>query len=285
MFHPFISEKNTIDVINDIITYVKLFSGDIYGDCIRDYRIGLKTNISNIDIRIEPVYLKPLITLINIKYTTDELLPIKEFNGININTLKITSKSVFIFNSITINIVLMTYKMFRVSFIDFDVNLITENDQSLYLRLIPYAIKYISDKLSFVKNRIQNKTFSCLDVYPGERSLTDLTYIIEKAIVLTKQGWMMDDLLQNKMTWIVGTWNGFKNGQHKKKITQEKHKQLIATTECSLCQEQFDGTDIVINTACNHTFHWNCNNTNGLLYWVKKQNKSSCPCCRAEMFY
>lgn len=47
-------------------------------------------------------------------------------------------------------------------------------------------------------------------------------------------------------------------------------------TECSICLEKFNQTDIVFHTNCNHTFHSEC-----LRGWTS--NNSSCPNCRSNI--
>lgn len=272
-------------VINDIIISTKIFNGDIFGSVIRDYRIANKLSINNIDIRLDSLFINPFLTLLNMKYKVIPILPCKIYNGISINTYKLLPiiPNMF-FNYLFINIVGLSYKMFRISFNDFDCNLLAENDSSLYIRNIPYSLKHVGNKLDFIKNRILLKSFCCLDSIQGERSIKDLIPIIDNAHKMTQQDWIMDDYLQIKDTWLVGYWEGFLNGKHKTRLTLEKYNQLHSCNNCSLCHEPFKLSDIIINTACNHNFHWKCNSANGLRYWVNEHNKSTCPYCRSEMF-
>lgn len=268
-------------IINDIITSSKIFNGDIFGGAIRDYQILGKTDIDDIDIRLDHIYFKPFLSLLSTKYLLVPIFPNKMYNGIIINSFKILNKqSTFYFGELNIDIVLMTKNMFKAAFIDFDINLLSENEKCLYVRFIPFILKYIPDKISFIKNRILDKTFSYL---PFERNILDLYWIIDKAVIMTNKGWTMDDNLHPKDTWIVGKWQGFLNGKHKKNINIEKYHQLLSCNECALCHEKFLTQDVILNTSCNHLFHWECNSTNGLKYWVKNNN-SSCPYCRCNMF-
>lgn len=278
--------NNTNHIINDIISTAKIFAGDVFGGAVRDFRIGGNSDIKDVDIRLDSYYYKPFLTLMSTKYKIEQHLPCKKYNGITINTFEVSPKHIgLVFKPIFVDIVIMTHKIFRVSFIDFDVNLLTENDSSLFLRVVPYAMKYLPDKLQFIKDRISKKNFSCLDTFKGERALDDLIIIIEKSIKMTLKNWEMDDCLQNKSTWVVGKWGQFVQRKHKKKYSHEQHKQLVANEECSLCYEKFKSDDIILNTACNHNFHWKCNHTNGLAFWVKDREKNTCPCCRSDMFF
>ena len=223
-------------------------------------------------------------TLLNTKYEVEPVLPIKNYNGLNIYTYQISHKHNMIgFNRINLDIVLISTQVFRVAFIDFDVNLLSENEHSMSLRIIPMALKYIPDKLTYVRDRILNKTFSYIPTL--ERSITDLSNIIDKAVQMTHRGWTQDDNLHKFPTWCVGHWDTLIQGKHKKKQTREQLANLITCNNCSLCHEQFKPKDIILNTACNHSYHWKCgnNSTNGLYHWVKLQN-TNCPLCRADMF-
>lgn len=257
----------------------KTFDGDVYGEAIRDYRICGQTNINKIDIRLESPYFKPFTILMHSKYNMTELPP-KLVNGITVNSFRLSPKhNASFFLPIVLDIVLMTRPLFRVSFIDFEVNLLTESEKAIFLRLVPHIMKYIPDKLSFVKDRIITKHFASI---PIERNLQDTCHIVDKAIDLTNHGWIMDDLNHAKKTWVVGTWDGFIAGKHRKTYCREQYNKLIECNTCSLCHEKIQGNDIILNTACNHVFHWRCNSTNGLLCWAKEH--STCPYCRSEMF-
>lgn len=274
-----IEQKIKTNVINEIIAMTKTFDGDVYGQAIRDYRICGQTNIQLINIRLENSYFKPFTILLNSRYQLTEL-PAKLINGININSFRLSPKpAASFFLPITLDIVLMTRPLFRVSFIDFDVNLLTESDKAIFLRFVPNILKYIPDKLSFVKDRIITKHFTTL---PCERLLQDVCHMVDKAIDMTNHGWTMDDLNHTKSTWLVGKWEGFVAGKHRKNISREQYNKLIECNTCSLCHEKFQNNDMVINTACNHVFHWQCNSSNGLSCWAKEH--STCPYCRSEMF-
>lgn len=274
-----IEQKIKTNVINEIIAMTKTFDGDVYGEAIRDYRMCGQTNVKQIDVRLDSSYFKPFTILMNSKYQLTEM-PCKLINGININSFRVSPKPTSsFFIPIILDIVLMTRPLFRVSFIDFDVNLVTESEKAIFLRHVPSIMKYIPDKISFVKDRIVNKNFTSLHC---DRPLQDTCHIVDKAIDMVCQGWTMDDLNHTKNTWVVGKWEGFVAGKNRKTFTREQYNKLIECNTCSLCHEKFQMNDIVLNTACNHVFHWRCNPTNGLHCWA--QNHSTCPYCRSEMF-
>lgn len=278
------SQEKTLHVINDIVATTKIFSGDVYGSVVRDIRISGKTEVNDIDIRIDYCYIKPYLTILNTRYTVEPVLPFKTYNGINIYSYKVSHRqSDLPFSPIVIDIVLMNPKMFKMAFIDFDVNLFAENDTCLYLRTIPYPLKYCVDKVSLIKQRISSKTFSIVDTFGPQKNFQDIVSVVNKAVEMTLLGnWTMDDFY-SKPTWIVGRWDNIVIGKHKRKHTKEMYHQMISQNECCLCHDRFKPKDLVLNTACNHNFHWMCNLNTGLKVWIE-QSKTCCPVCRSNMF-
>ena len=274
-------ERNKTLVINDVIALTKVFDGDIFGGAVRDFKVIGINKIKDIDIRLDSVYYKPFVTLLHTKYTVKHL-PDKTYNGIVINCYELYSKepSVFFF-PIKLDIVLMNKHLFKISFLDFDTNLLTENEKAIYIRYIPSMIKYIPDKLSYIKDRIISRTFTYL---PSERPQLDLWAIVDKAVQMVNANWTMDDNCHAKDTWVVAKWDSIINsfGKHRKKFNPEKYNKIVSCNTCSLCHEKFNPEDTVLNTVCNHVFHWKCNPETGLSNWAKEH--STCPYCRSEMF-
>ena len=278
------SQEKKIHIINEIVSTTKMFSGDVYGSVVRDMHISGHTTANDIDIRLDFCYIKPFLTLLNAKYTVEPVLPTKTHNGINIYSYKLSHKHTDMpFSPVLVDIVFMNPKMFRVAFIDFDVNLFAENDTSLYLRMVPYPLKYCADKVAFIKQRIHSKTFSIVESFSPQKYTQDIIDVVNKAIEMTiLDNWTMDDCY-TKPTWIVGRWDNIVIGKHKRKYTREMYHQMVCQNECCLCHERFKPKDLVFNTACNHNFHWMCNDNTGLKMWVE-QSKTCCPMCRANMF-
>lgn len=279
-------ERNTHIVIQDILTQTKIFSGDIFGGIIRDYKIKGTKKINDIDIRLDPTYLHPFLTLLNVKYQINPIHPNKTYNGITIYTYEISHKTNHPpFEKLVLDIVLMGYKLFRMSFIDFDVNLLTENSRSLYVRAVPSCLKFKPDMLSYVRDRITCNKFSYIPL-AASRTLPDLAVITEKAISMTERGWVMDDEVPTSATWVVGKWEGMMTGANRRKLPRDRVNQIVERNECTLCHEKFHPHDIVFNTACNHNFHWKCpcSTTNGLRTWVMLNEQNQCPLCRSDIF-
>lgn len=270
-------------LVADVITMVKLFGGDVFGGVVRDMRVAGRTDFSNVDARIDSIQKKPFLTLIHMKYDVRPVIPGKVCNGVQFESYRLHAKfGRAAIDPIELDIAVMTPKMFRVSFVDFDVNLFAEGDASLYLRCVPYSLKFFPDKISFLKDRIVSKTFACVDSHPKERALRDLWQVIDKAEKMTLNGWTMDDFYGS--TWVVSRWSSLVLGKSRRRQTRDRYAQMVEQNECSFCHEAFKGDDVVFNGACNHNFHWRCGVSNGLCYWINNHERSSCPYCRSDLF-
>ncbi len=264
---------NDVFFMQDIVVLAKVFHADIYGSFVRD----VVKKAKNLNIRIDSYMLNSFLTILNTKYTLEQLDDLV-INGVNIPSYALTPKYFDNNIEVIINLAVMSKNMFRMSFLDFDVNLLTENQTKLYLRYIPPSIKYIPDQIGFVRERIASKSFCTIQ---SDLAVPDIADVIDNAVKLTCNGWTMDDILHTKPTWVVGKWQSFAAMKHKKKQTYDQYIRMMECNECSLCHEKFkdDTNKIVINTACNHNFHWMC-----LSKWVRDFGKSCCPYCRSEMF-
>lgn len=267
---------------NELILQTKAFQGDVFGSFVRDSQS--RDICQEIDIRIEPCHLIPFINILSLKYDIISINHLKEFIPMFSYAYLVTFKNSFIFHPIKLTIHTIHKKLFKNTFSYFDVDLLVEDDSSLYIRNFPTNITFCIDKFSWIRDRILNKKFCIIS---NNTSLKEIAYVIEKAIHMVKSGWTMDDILLFDKSWIVAKWIDFyfKCNNLRSKYDTDKINKLKSCDECCLCQEKFSHNDIVINTLCNHNFHWQCpNNEKGLSTWVKNQNKNTCPFCRNTMF-
>lgn len=277
------SLEKTMHVINDVVSTVKMFEGDIFGSVVRDMRICGRTDVNNVNVRLDYCHVKPFLTIMNTRYSVESLPP-KIRNGVNVYCYRMSNKHNAVpFEPVVLDIVLMNPKMFRIAFTDFDVNLLSENDTCLYIRTVPQPLKYCADKISLLKQRMLNKSFSIVDTFGPQKLPGDIVDVVSKAIEMTvAANWTMDDFYA-RPTWIVGKWDDIVIGKHRRKHTREMYSQMVSLNQCCLCHDKFKTNDIVFNTACNHNFHWMCNAKNGLKVWVE-HSKTCCPVCRCNMF-
>ena len=94
----------------------------------------------------------------------------------------------------------------------------------------------------------------------------------------------MDDYhLKNKSS-ILFLWKNI-DKNIKTSFKEDDFKKLKEDNFCSICNSDFKDEDLIINTKCNHNFHWDCNscenNSSGIKNWISKFS-NKCPICRCE---
>ena len=136
------------------------------------------------------------------------------------------------------------------------------------------------DKINVIKDRVCKKKFCAVEPIYAHLPPKQVACIIESAIKMVSNDWFMDDFVQKEKSWIVARWANVCN----KALEIRQSVDIKRCDECCLCQEKFKQDDIILNTVCNHNYHWNCGENSGLVQWVKVQGKLSCPFCRNNMF-
>ena len=281
-------EINTLICILEIIKYLKAFYCDIFGSFVYNWRVLGEMKNETLTFRIDPVQIFQLINVLALHFSIIEEPSETTFNFYPCYTYTLTSHSVPTY-PIKLRAILILKKMFKTTFpSDFDINLLSEDEAHLYVRTIPMSMRYIIDKITYIRERICNKRFCMLESLARKASSYTISQSVENAVDLLKNGWTMDDCLEKK-SWIVVKWKDLTCNTHNYRIglAIDKVETLKNCNECCLCQEKFEENDIVINTHCHHNFHWVCNGNvevSGLRSWVKNQNKLCCPFCRADIF-
>lgn len=294
-------------LIDDVLLHIKSFDGDIYGGVMRDYVIGNVIYIQDINCRLDHSVLHFFMQTLYLYFDVEEvsveiggnfadfrkkIKVMMKDRGERNNILYSPSsrRSPFVF----VDIITMSRLEWMRLPCDFDVNIFAENSQSLYIRVPNYSLNKYSDRLNFVKDRINNTTFCSLeDCY--SKTPEQIISLIDRALRLVLRGWVMDDTLLGDKTWVLAQWSVLSNQLKmvRMKYDKDKYEQMVCSTECAICNEEFKPTDIVINTKCNHNFHWNemcatylpnrSTRCKGLKEWVKR-GKITCPVCRQFMF-
>ena len=94
----------------------------------------------------------------------------------------------------------------------------------------------------------------------------------------------MDDFHLKDKTSIFFLWKNV-NNNIRTSFKDDELKKLKEGNFCSICSSNFKDEDLIINTKCNHNFHWDCNscdNSNsGIKNWISKFSHK-CPICRCE---
>lgn len=142
----------------------------------------------------------------------------------------------------------------------FDVDTLACNHNSIYVYTVTTPNEPV-DNISAVMSRILSKRFSLLHL-----DIKNTPTAIPDAIRMVHNGWSMDAKVLGPKSWIVSTW---------------KDVQGMRSNECTICQESFRPTDIVVCLPCSHAFHGYCDQKyclGGLCKWLEEN--TSCPCCR-----
>jgi len=290
-------EENTISCIEDVTNYIKAFYGDIYGNLIYNWKILNKIRNECINFRIDNQSLGILINIISMNFNIIET-ETSLTDPVIYSTYKLEHKTKKT-NIITIRALILNKKIFRCLPPDFDIDLITEDNTSMYIRCVVPLTRFIIDSISHIKKRIINKRFCTLHrIYPIKIS-TDVAKTVDDAIELVKDGWIMDDNLLGSNAWIVVRWGEYSKNPKQFRTKGIWNESLSISKEhvncsdhlhdnlCSLCHEKFKNDEIIFSTSCCHNFHWECSNdnsNNGLKNWVYGQGRLCCPYCRSIMF-
>lgn len=155
----------------------------------------------------------------------------------------------------------------------FDYQMLSMSSDRLFLNAhLPHPRKGVLflDLLT----RVIHKRFSLLSTCPvvtGPLGVTFHTHAIYAAKERVRHGWVMDDFMHSKRSWIVNKWTD---------LSDRKYQ------HCPLCYDAFNHDDIVIHLPCQHNYHVACevqNQAGGLLAWLRQGN-GTCPCCRELIF-
>lgn len=290
-------------LIDALLLHIKAFDGDIFGGTIRDYRVRGTVHIKDINCRIDHTLLHVFIQSLHPYFEVDEV--VVELGGSfadYIKKIRVTLKNDNYDNRCYtyVSIVVMPRLEWMRLPCDFDVNLLAENANSRFVRYPCLMLNRYTDKLNHVVERIQSNTFCSLETCYN-KTPEQIKTLIDTASGLVSRGWIMDDALFGDRTWVVSSWHLITNGLRMVRKGFDNHQcdKMFASKECSICNEEFKSTDILINTKCNHNFHWNEFSTNshsaasrssrqsvcckGLKEWVNRGN-ITCPICRQVMF-
>jgi len=298
-------------LIDDILLHIKAFDGDVFGGVVRDYKTMGTVYVRDINCRIDNIMLQVFLQTLNVYYNVQEIcLDVGGYFVGFAKRVKVSRKDIAEDDSILyssnyptsvfvyLDIVLMSRNEWMRLPCDFDVNLLAENSNSLFLRSHYVSLHKYTDRLNFVTTRIKDNTF-CLLEDANMKTPEQLNVIIDRAARMVMRGWVMDDTLLGDKSWVISTWSLLSNQLRmvRKKYDKAKYDKMVSMKECAICNEEIKKCDIVINTRCNHVFHWqdypvnNRNNSNneslhsckGLKEWVRRGN-ITCPVCRQLMF-
>lgn len=259
LYNDNVINAKTINAMLEIIKFIKAFDGDIYDNIIYNWRIqGIMRN-EPICFRIDHFLLMPFISSLSISYQIIDNFSIPKFHSY---IVKSRNKD---FDDFYLNAFIVNKRDFKKISCWFDISLLTEDSSSMYIRYIPQSMKYIPDKITYLKEKVCAKQFGIIDKYLSTQNTPNIINCIDNAILLVNDGWIMNNDLYNNI-WSIN-----------------KCKETCEDNICSICQDQIQTEDIILNTACKHKFHWICCKDQGLKTWIN-QGRTECPMCRSFMF-
>lgn len=244
-------------MLHHIEKTVMAFDGELIGSYVRDAKLLLLPDTQVINIRVDPVFVKPLINVLLLGQNASAAAPSSEFEY---------GQQIVIDNKYKINIVALKKFDFRALPCHFDCNALALNNDSLYVWKNYPTTKNMLDKMSWFMDRIKSRTFCLMFKYYNNNER--INNIVDEAYHLVANGWTMDAAILGPQSWLVSKWSQLDNDKR------------VKCVECAICQEDFLAGDIVIHTCCNHNFHWHC-----IRKWVEEdQHRTTCPTCRGSMF-
>ena len=172
-------------------------------------------------------------------------------------------------------VALRVYESFK-DIVMFDIDSIRLSRSNLYVTASGSPPKLLS-----IMDRARKRRFSLL---PDPRDQTTNAHAdamaVAEARVASNASWIMDGSVESP--WIVNRWSVFSMLPY----VPRQHVDTSKFDQCPICCEHFVGDDIVVNLRCNHNFHLACSKPDrksGISAWLA-QDRSTCPCCRAEIF-
>lgn len=280
-------------LIDDLLIHIKAFDGDVYGGVLRDYKSSGIPYIKDINCRIDSAMLMVFVSVLQIHFDVKEIVaPFSNYFVDYSKKLQVYSKldsSVYAM----LDIVTMSRGEWMRLPCDFDVNILAENSISSYVRSVYVSMNKFVDKYGHVQKRIREGQFALLEPCT-QKSADEVKQLVDRSVRLVTRQWVMDDSIHGKDSWVVNYWLMLTSmSTFVRASFDTKGVELLKMQcECSLCGEAFQPHDVVLNTRCNHNFHWaqEANTViggsgracKGLREWMRLGN-STCPICRKNV--
>lgn len=271
-------------LIEKLKQHIKAFNGDIYGNILtHDENEIENTRTLTVHCRLDLYLYSVFVQLLNLHFdmhtfpsVSNELMFQKQYIVKLKDSINSTSPS----TQVILDVCFITPIEWARLPCDLDVHLLAENSTSVFLRTNYTCLDKFVDKIGHVKKRIETKKFTLLDASIC-RTVEKMIMLVDKSQSMIERGWIMDDCLFGDTIWNINKWITYEMRPQTCRVFHDKKKlcTLQSLNECPLCNEQFNSCDIVINTKCNHNFHWCNSKCKGLKEWVKRGN-ISCPVCR-----
>ena len=268
--------------MDDVVCILKAFGADLFGEYIRDtfFESSSKnTSQFSLSCRIDDQILMHLMNVLSIWFHIE----MKSMSGCKVNMGLVPLEEERNDTSIDLHLVRMPYTKWHEIPVDFDVNMLVSNSQAVFVR--PSTVFTHPSTIESLRNRIAKKRFALVTVpcFPIRNALG----LLQKSHEMVSNGWTMDDAYTRRSSWVINKWSVFKNSisSVRKSFNARERKATLEQSQCCLCHDVFEDDDIVMNTSCNHNFHWRCcpddqHNMSGISSWFNLKQEFICPYCR-----
>jgi hypothetical protein len=282
-----------VGLIETLKQNIKAFNGDVYGNILTfnesDYQVLAELSnqlptpqLYTIQCRVDLYLFTVFVQVLNLNFDV-QCSPMQFSETMGINKQYIISPKLSR-NETKPRVVLDVCYQSTLEWTkfpcDFDIHLLAENSSSVFLKSNYMCLDRFVDKIGHIKKRVEQRKFTVLDS-TACRTSEKLRMLIDRSQTLIRRGWLMDDMLYGDEVWNINLWLTYLMRPQACRIFHDKKKRdvLVSLNECPVCNDKFQPEDIVINSRCNHNFHWRNSRCGGLSEWLKRGN-ISCPICR-----
>lgn len=277
--------------MDSVINYVKAFNGDIIGGYVRDKYAGIDA-VKDIDCRIEQEHLHNLVNVLSVNFTVLDNPMSLNYKRFNVSSYFVCPKRPAIGAAIKLDLFCCAFIKWHAYPCDFDVNLLAENNDSLFIRPNTCnSLKGLPSRLNVIMQRCKQRRFAIVAL--PSQTTQDILILLIRSKSLVLRGWVMDDVYLGAMSFVMNKWRNLIRDPDTKRVTYtpSQHLSMKSQSECSICHESFNDDDVVLNTCCNHTFHWECHGRTvpenataeqkgGIYNWFATKGCFQCPICR-----
>jgi hypothetical protein len=299
--------QNTNHVTKRVANVIMGMRGDVFEDYVYQTVAGKDNNktLTDLNARIDPQMYTVLLDVLRVDYNvsktvisgnaTDEDEVYQEDTETWLIMPYYNCKTTDLFKPVELLITVKQKSRWLSNLLGMDIELLALDSYNLYLRPPHPSVDSHSQRfrLEDLLDRIRKKRF-CLyknessNSRQGTPAVNFRKKVFQKCYCLVKDGWTMDDSMLGDLSYIINTW-GTLTSQHnsvreRSNFPEIRRDRMLQNNRCSVCHDVFNDDDIVVNLACNHTFHYKCqpdaNQGTGIFAWIVKSEKDSCPLCR-----
>jgi hypothetical protein len=255
----------------------KAFHGHVFGKHVRYEVMGEQGDV--IDVRLDGTSFQALYNVLNLHYDLQILTVTQSHVSVVINPTT---------EHITLNVYMLSLDQMMALPVVFDADAIVSCLHAMYVRPLFSAPHFTAhSRLYDMTRRMRGKRFALVapvSAVPNPDHFEANIMAMIDAEAMVQKGWVMDDYYIRNMSWLLNRWSVYENEitTIRRAHSAKERGAFSEQTVCYLCHERFQPSDVVLNTCCNHNFHWKCQpmGMEGILYWFQLKQEFGCPCCR-----